>query len=120
MSSDVENFEVLTPGHFIVGHPLNLLPEPSYASLDFNRLDMYQQRQEIVQQLWKHFSSDYFHELQRRDKWRNSTGNLSIGHLVLIHDESPPTKWKMGRIVHLHLGKEGHVRVATIKTSSGT
>lgn len=43
---------------------------------------------------------------------------FKIGDLVIIKDElTPPTKWPLGRIIELHEGKDGLVRVAEIKTA---
>ena len=43
-----------------------------------------------------------------------------IGDVVLIIEENPFTnKWPLGRIVDTHPGRDGHVRVVTIKTANG-
>lgn len=40
--------------------------------------------------------------------------------MVLLKDDNqPPNKWNMGRVVKTYTGKDGHVRVADIKTSNG-
>ncbi|KAK9679933.1 Integrase zinc binding domain [Popillia japonica] len=62
-------------------------------------------------------------ELQQRTKWKKGTGDLKLGTLVVIkEDNCPPLKWKiwkMGRIIHLHPGKDGVTRVATVHTTTG-
>lgn len=40
--------------------------------------------------------------------------------VVIKDDNQPPLKWTLGRIIELHPGKDGIVRVATVKTPSGT
>ncbi|XP_049289532.1 uncharacterized protein LOC125767221 [Anopheles funestus] len=39
MSSDPEDLEVLTPGHFLINRSLVSILEPSYADININRLD---------------------------------------------------------------------------------
>ena len=39
--------------------------------------------------------------------------------VVLSDDHMPPVKWMLGRIINVYPGKDGLVRVATIKTKSG-
>lgn len=39
---------------------------------------------------------------------------------MLIHDDNlPPGKWAMGRVIELHPGQDGYVRVVTLKTKNG-
>ena len=58
--------------------------------------------------------------MQRRYKWKTTKENLKIDDFVIIKEDFlPPTEWKMGRIVGLHAGKDGHVRVAEIRTANG-
>ena len=33
---------------------------------------------------------------------------------------SPPSRWPLGRVIEVHPGKDGLIRVATVKTSSTT
>lgn len=52
-------------------------------------------------------------------KWNRISPSLQEGTLVLIADErylSP--KWPLGRIVQTHSGKDGQVRVVSIRTQS--
>ena len=45
--------------------------------------------------------------------------NFSVGRLVLIRDDRfPPSKWPLGRILEVHPGPDGHVRVVTVKTAT--
>lgn len=46
---------------------------------------------------------------------------LQPNSIVLIMDERyPPSKWPLGRIIKVHPGKDGHVRVVTVKTATST
>lgn len=40
--------------------------------------------------------------------------------MVLLKEENlPPLKWKLGRVVNTHAGKDKLIRVATIRTATG-
>lgn len=40
--------------------------------------------------------------------------------LVIVKDDNtPPTKWIMGRVKELHLGQDNRCRVVTVKTATG-
>ncbi|XP_055633257.1 uncharacterized protein LOC129773639 [Toxorhynchites rutilus septentrionalis] len=51
LTSEPEDLEILTPGHFLVHRPLVSIPEPSYEALPTNRLDRYQHAQELVRRI---------------------------------------------------------------------
>jgi len=96
------------------------IPEPDLTSLNQNRLSRWQLIQSFRQQFWKRWSSEYLARLQQRPKWLNHRKDLQIGDLVIIKDENlPPQKWKLGRVITLHPGSDGIVRVTTLRTAEG-
>jgi hypothetical protein len=120
MSNDPNDLMPLSPGHFLIGQPLTLMPEPNLIPLQLNSLSRWQHVQQLLQSFWKRWSTEYLSSLQQRSKWWFRSGNLREGTLVLLSDENqPPLKWKTGRIAELHPGKDGLCRVATVKTSKG-
>ncbi|GBM94249.1 hypothetical protein AVEN_113105-1, partial [Araneus ventricosus] len=42
LSSDFDNFEVLTPGHFLIGKPITAIPEPELKDIKEGRLSKWQ------------------------------------------------------------------------------
>lgn len=120
-SNDPTDFNVLTPGHFLVGSPLSSIPEKNLINNKLNLLTRWQLTQQMVQRFWKQWSMEYLHTLQQRKKWQTQTPNLQTGDLVLvIEDNLPPTKWALGRVIETHSGQDGNVRVVTIKTRNQT
>ncbi|KMQ89534.1 hypothetical protein RF55_10830 [Lasius niger] len=91
-SSDPSDLQPLTPGHFL----------------------------RSVQDFWKRWAAEYVANLQGRVKWRSEQENLKPNDLVLLRDDNLPfLKWKTGRIVEVHAGKDKLVRVLTVRTTSG-
>lgn len=120
ISTDSSDPQVLTPGHFLVGHPLTSLPDHNYYDIPLNRLNRWQLVQRCVQQLWSKWSSDYLHQLQQRFKWCTKRPDLQPDSVVLLKDDkTPPLQWKLGVVKEVHRGPDDLVRVATIKTSNG-
>lgn len=45
---------------------------------------------------------------------------MQQGDLVLVKEDNvPPGRWAMGRVLELHPGEDGYVRVVTLKTQTG-
>ncbi|XP_068994219.1 uncharacterized protein [Neodiprion pinetum] len=103
LSSDPNDTTAMTPAHFLIGDTLILPAEHNYLETSDNRLSR-----------WQHLQ-------KRRGKWWTKTKNIEIGALVLLkEDNAPPLQWKLGRVVEIHLGTDGVVRVVAVKTATGT
>ncbi|XP_011313389.1 uncharacterized protein [Fopius arisanus] len=121
LSEDPDDVSALTPGHFLIGHALTALPEPSLDHLNIARLTRWQLIQQKVPSFWKRLSTNYLQHLQSISKWHHPSHDIKIGSIVLLTDERfPPTKWPLARVTALHPGRDGLTRVVTIKTFSST
>ncbi|GFT39880.1 DUF5641 domain-containing protein [Trichonephila clavipes] len=81
-------------------------------------------RWDIVQKLklnfWKRWQIDYLNSIQGRTKWKSGTSNIKIGDVVIIKEDNlPPSVWPLGKVISTHPGKDGIVRVVTLKTKKG-
>ena len=54
--------------------------------------------------------------LQRRNKWSNSSRNVSVGDIVLIIDNAPHNLWVLGRVFKTFPDKHGLTRSAKVQT----
>lgn len=116
LSNDPDDCEVLTPGHFLIGRPLNAIPEPMLIDLKSNRLDKWQRLTKMVQMIWSKWQRDYLSNLQQRTKWLFKQNNVNVGVLVLVKEDNMPTcKWCLGRIAEIIPGSDGLVRVVKVK-----
>ena len=92
-------------------------PYPEVLELTVNRLDKFQQLQQMVQVFWKRWSSEYLSRLQQRPTCTKKEENLKVNHLVILKDENlPPCKRLMARINETHPGPDGLICVVTLKT----
>ena len=121
LSNDDDGIEALTPGHFLIGRPLQALPDDSFTYINnLSSLRRWKLCQALVSHFWRRWSREYVTQLSRFSKWHRPTRNISVGDLVLVRDTSPlPTEWPLARVAAVHPGKDGLVRVATIKTNTG-
>lgn len=115
LSSDPNDLEVLTPGHFLIGQPLNALPEYPFRDVKLSRLTRFELLQQISQSFWHRWSLEYLHTLQQRVKWTDKTDPPKVGDLVLVKETNLlPLHWRRGRIVNLIYGSDGVPRVAEV------
>ncbi|GFT85210.1 integrase catalytic domain-containing protein [Trichonephila clavipes] len=121
LSNNDDDFQVLTPAHFLINRSLNSLEEPNLTKCKESNLKKWQKITKIVQLMWKIWSRNYLNQLQQRGKWMFENNNVKIGDLVLIIEENLPTyNWVLGRIVELYYGEDKKVRVVKIKTQYST
>ncbi|XP_052567338.1 uncharacterized protein LOC120430428 [Culex pipiens pallens] len=120
MSDDPNDLEPLTPAHCLVQSSLQTVPDADLSAIPMNRLDKFQTMQRMLQDFWTRWRREYLCQLQGRVKRWKPPIQIEVGKLVVIKDEnSPPMRWKMGRIFEVHLGEDGVVRVVTLKTADG-
>ena len=118
--SDEDGIEALTPGHFLVGRPLEAFPDPPSSFRSLSTLRRWNLCQALTRHFWKRWSSEYFVTLRKFTKWHSSSRNVKIGDVVLIKEDGMvPTKWPLGRIVGIYPGKDDIVRVVSVQTTSG-
>lgn len=115
LSEDPNDFTVLTPGHFLIGEPLNAPVEPDVSEITFNRLNQYEKRIKLQQMFWKSWSRNYLNTLQQRNKWKIEKHELKPNELVLIvEDNIPSTKWIVGKVVRTSMGNDDRIRMVDI------
>ncbi|XP_039764230.1 uncharacterized protein LOC120636738 [Pararge aegeria] len=106
----------LTPGHFLVGEPLISVPDLNYTNKNISALTRWQLVQKMTQHFWHRWQTEYLNTMQQRYKWQVAVPSPKVGDIVIIKDENtPPTKWLLGRIKYLHPGSDNLVRVVTVE-----
>jgi hypothetical protein len=126
LSNDPNDLNPITPGHFLIGEPLTSISERDLTTTRINRLTQWQRVEQMRQHFWHRWQREYLVQNINRSKQlrgsgsRPSTPALEVGSMViLVEDNTPPLQWKLGRIVELHPGSDGVVRVVSVKTVNG-
>ena len=122
ISPDSRDQIPLTPGHFLIGRPIRVLP-PSSEVCDTTRT--YTERFTLLlamrNSFWKTWYKEVLHQIQQMNKWYFPKRNIKVGDIVIIKDEnSPPALWPLGEVISVEADKNGLVRVASIQTQKST
>ena len=119
-TNDDDGIPALTPGDFLIGRPLEALPDhPDITKKHLSMLERWYLCQALVQHLvlW---STEYLNGLPQANKWKYRERNLAVGDIVLIKDKSlTPCKWPLTRITKVQPGPDKLVRIVTLKTKQG-
>ncbi|XP_063617952.1 uncharacterized protein LOC134790896 [Cydia splendana] len=106
----------LTPGHFLVGEPLVLVPDSNYESTNVGSLRRWQLTQKMVQDFWRRWSREYLTQFYHRYKWAHQTPEPVVGSVVLVKEDNlPPARWLYGVVIDKHPGLDGITRVVSLR-----
>ena len=128
--SDDVNDHPVTPAMLLYGRNIELvadeyfdfdeLCDPSFCN-SFVLSKRYLYVQSLICKSWDNWKNEYVKSLRERD--RNLIRNnhpLRVGDIVLIWDESPRSRWNLGRVEELFVGTDKIVRAAKLKTKNGS
>lgn len=68
LPSDDDGVEVLTPGHFLIGRPLEAIPDSAQSHRPISLLRRWHLCQSLVQHFWQRWSAEYLVTLQKLHK----------------------------------------------------
>ena len=103
ISNNDDGVEVLTPGYFLIGRPLESLPGPPLACKQMSLLRRWHLCQNAIRHFWKRWSNDYLASLRKFYKWHNSSRNACVGDVILLQEDGlNPTKWQLGKLIQIH------------------
>lgn len=121
LSDDAEDCSALTPGHFLIGEALTVIPEASLAAQPTSHLSRWHLLRQKVEHFWTRWQAECLQRHQAISKWHYPSNEIKEGSLVLIIDERyPPAKWPLARVTKLHPGPDGLTRVVSVRTRAST
>ncbi|XP_061397327.1 uncharacterized protein LOC133333008 [Musca vetustissima] len=121
LSTDPNDLEALTPGHLLIGCPLQSVPEKTNFDSEISHLQHWQRISAIKSHFWRRWHIEYLAQLQNRYRWKKPQQNLKVNDLVIVHEDNvAPMKWVLGRVTHIVPGADGFARVAEVKTPHST
>ena len=122
LSDDINDFEALTPNHFLAGtaNP-NLLICPVEKRGGITNKRKWKAVRVALGSFWQRWIREYLPIITTRKKWNIPTRNFVVGDLVLIADKNiPRSNWLLARIAETYLSKDNVIRVVILKTKLGT
>ena len=119
INADVE--EILTPGHLIMGKRLLDQNEDDFEDIISDKLNLTKRAKymkAINDHYWSRWQKEYLLELRNTHIQNGDASTIiSVGEVVIIHENAKRHWWRLGVIVKLIKGSDGNVRAVTLKTS---
>ncbi len=134
IGDDLKSSIAITPGHFISLNPNTGIPEtecdddPEYKPYESNAdklLKIWKKGQRLLDSFWQIWRNEYLLSLRERSQYKIKAPRVqysetpSVGDVVLIKDDVPRGQWKMGKVATLRTSRDGLVRSAEVRTSTG-
>ena len=119
--NDDDGIEMWTPGHFIIGRPLQAIPDHPHSSQPIGLLKRWYLCQGLVMHFRERWRNEYIVALRSYSKWRRPSANSQVGDVVVVKEDNlVASHWLIARIVKTNAGTNKLVRVVTLKTKDGT
>ena len=119
-SHSQDGLMTLTASHFLLYKTPQAVPEDPRLPKEPQYLNTWNKCQSIIHHFWTRWSKEYLGTLQQRSKWQKDKPNLQPEDIVILRsDKVFSCHWPLARILEVHPGKDGKVRVATIRTATG-
>ena len=122
MSDDINDFDVLTPNHFLTwtANP-NLMICPVEKPDDIANKRKWKAVQVALASFWQRWIREYLPIIKTRKKWNISTCNFVVGDLALIAGKNIPwSNWLLARITGIYPSKDNAIKVIKLKAKIGT
>jgi len=114
-SDDLQTFSYLTPGHFLIGRPLQALPTKPAFPGKITNLRRWTLVSRLTSNLWTKWKSIYLQSFAQRTKWFHPQQQPKIGQLIFLKDDTLKYRvWPLARITKLHAGEDDQIRAVDI------
>ena len=118
---DPNDPESLTPNHFLLGTSSSVQPPGEFTERDLCCRKQWRLSQILADMFWRRWLKEYAPSLATRKNWRGVGQEISVGDVVIIVDDQLPRgSWPRGLVTAVFPGRDGKVRVADVKTATGT
>ncbi|XP_055633802.1 uncharacterized protein LOC129774129 [Toxorhynchites rutilus septentrionalis] len=84
LSDDPNEPQPLTPAHFLIGRPLNTVPEINQLERRIGSLSRWEYVQRVIQEFRARWQTEYLSTLQRMTRWQLAAPNIAVGDVVLL------------------------------------
>lgn len=118
ISEDPNDLEPLTPAMFLRDLPETCMPELDMVEADSLEARL-RQRQKARKALKARFRNEYLGQLVQKPT-KGEARQLIVGDVVIIgKDGTRRQDWPLARVEELIPGRDGHARVARLRTAAG-
>ena len=120
--------EPLTPSHLLTGRRIMNLPDRLRGEVSDDDVDQdvlgrrARHLSHVLDRFWKRWKNEYLLELRsahRHDRGKEDASPVSVGDLVVIHDDNQPRGfWKLGKVEQVMTGRDGLARGAVVRVAN--
>ncbi len=118
-----EGIEVLTPGHFLIGRPIEAIPDRDFPLQSISTLRRWHLCEALVCHFWKRWHSEYLTIASGSTLNGVDLSRIYKLEILSCWEEKTtlcmPSQWPMARIIETHEGQDGLVRVVKLRTTNG-
>lgn len=114
-----DNLEALTPNHFLLGSSSGVKHISIFSDDVMCLRAEWRKQQRVTQVFWQRWVAEYLPTISQRTQWHDKIEPLKVGDVVAIVSPETPYQWKLGRIESVMISKDGNVRQAQVRTSTG-
>lgn len=129
VTSETNEPEPLTPSHLLYGRRIvrlpheivehDEIPDPTFGD-DSEVRERAKRQSLLIQSFWKRWKHEYLTSLREFHKASGTNQQrVKEGEIVLIHDDAPRVNWRLAVIENLVRAKDGLIRAAEVRTSTG-
>lgn len=119
LSSDPTECNCLTPGNFLIGHPLLLLPGKDIPVSSRPHVHWWKLINQSAQFFMHRWRDEYLKTLQICSRCTADAPNIAVNDMAVIKDPNlPPLKWHIAGIQEVLTGTNGVVRVVCLRTAT--
>lgn len=123
ISEDPKDLPPITPNDILLLRRNDNMMEMDFDPQDIDCRHLWKKAQWIADQFWRRWLKEYRPELVKRSKWYDNRRyyELKPGDVVVIVDETLKRgQWPKGVIEEVFPGRDGNVRVVTVRTPKAT
>ncbi|XP_055605993.1 uncharacterized protein LOC129754138 [Uranotaenia lowii] len=116
---DSEEFEALTPNHFLLGSSNGVKQPPVPIEERRSLRDSWDLIQHELNIFWDRWVKEYLPVIRRQTKWFAPTRQVEVGDLVLVIDSKTRNGWIRGKVRETIVAPDGNVRRVVVDTANG-
>ena len=121
----------ITPSHLLYGRNIMISP-PSFEKADLPEnfqtdahaaiIQQWRARTSLITHFFRRWKKDYFENLRQSSKWPTDHGNVKIGQIVIVLDDTlrkGGRRFPLGRVTAIKIGRDQRVRSVTLQLADG-
>ena len=109
-------FKVLTPNCLLMGRTSSAVPNDSAIPMHMKKRERYLLIQQVTRDFWERWVAEVTPMKVVRQKWHETSRNLTLGDIVLVHDVNAiKGSYKLAKVISVKMSADGLVRAGIVQ-----